>query len=91
VILSDHAALGHDSDDPNWVMSILKLADSESNKLSIAQSRRMSERRKPLLNFDAVLENKRKPLTETLALQRMSRRQLPVLQPLMRTLYPLQR
>jgi hypothetical protein len=58
----------------------LKLVDSESNKLSIAQSRRMSERRKPLPNCDAVLENKRKPLAKKLKPQPMSKRQLPVLQ-----------
>jgi hypothetical protein len=79
-ILSHHAVLAHDHDDcPNWVMLILKLVDSEFNKLSIAQSRRMSERRKPLPNFDAVLENKKEQLTGTPILPRTSRRQLPVL------------
>jgi hypothetical protein len=88
VILNHHAALAHDDDCPNWVTWILKLVDNEFNKLSIVQSKRMSERRKPLLNLDAVLENKKRQLTETPTPQRMTKRQLPVLQRLIITLCP---
>jgi hypothetical protein len=91
VIWNHRTALAHDDDCPNWVTWISKLVDNESNKLSIVQSKRMSERRKPLLNFDAVLENKKKQLTQTPTLQRMTKRQPPVLQRLIITLCPPQR
>jgi hypothetical protein len=91
VILSHHEALEHDDECLNWATWISKLADSEFNKLSTVQSKRMKERRKPLLNFDAALENKKKRLKETPTLQRMTKRQLPVLQRLQITLCPPQR